>query len=732
MKNIQEIITVFNHNDQLCKAGFSINGDFILHGINLLTHKQFFVESETCLSEEIFDEMYGTYFERHLENLSPGDIDIDKLKSKDTLEEYQKIALLIISSYLTQFENVFLGIQSFIDLLKNRFKFNFKQLDLEDLEKEAQNDFHEYLNEHILNIQEEIIKKNPQIDFFDTHDYRIDSIENLALINDIINLHTEKKLNTPCIIIFKGDKRVGKTSLINSIIKDKNVIYFTDSPDDIEHFNSILDGFNSFPLFCCPDIFHWDHIDFEEVDTTFILNKLRNINIFEFEKTVPQSLEKMASVIIDVKGVSSSFLEKELEDSFTSKDIFLSLTEKKIIFEKISKEHIDFNSIKPFIRKILIEKKLNREICFDHKEKKLFELDDSEERIFNIKEAKKTFQDCNSYCSTSDSEEILPFSKLFSSGKTDEKENILALFETYNKPVKNLIVDDNFLEKLTHILDCFPNIEQGKNILLSYAKTSFFLHKKTTPFKFDNILLIGDPGCGKTFFAKQLASLFNHDPYIISLGSGMTPSDLFGIQQCFYGSRESILLKSFYKNSSEIYSNSVVVFDEIDKIFREAPSQHGDFRSGLCEIFEPITAKNLYDNFFQIHFDYSHVTKIATANSLEDIPNYILNRFPIKIFMRNYSSSEIENTVIPVKYKEFYNKCNTEFLPKQLKQKTCQQINKIAESSTRNLEKALVTYASETREKNNYHTMEMDTKKFESFLKNFHTYENIDLKQYIL
>ena len=170
MKNIQEIITVFNHNDQLCKAGFSINGDFILHGRNLLTHKQVFVESETCLSKEIFDEMFFTYFEKRLENLSPGDIDIDKLNSNTSLDEYQKIALLVISSYLTQFENVFLGIKSFIDLLADKFKFNFVKLDLEDLEKAAQDDFHEYLKEHILNIKEEVIKEDPQIEFFDVQD----------------------------------------------------------------------------------------------------------------------------------------------------------------------------------------------------------------------------------------------------------------------------------------------------------------------------------------------------------------------------------------------------------------------------------------------------------------------------------------------------------------------------------------------------------------------------------
>lgn len=268
--------------------------------------------------------------------------------------------------------------------------------------------------------------------------------------------------------------------------------------------------------------------------------------------------------------------------------------------------------------------------------------------------------------------------------------------------------------------------------MLSYAKTSFFLHKENTPFKFDNILLIGDPACGKTFFAQQLASLFNPEPYIISLGSGMTSYDLFGIQQCFHGAREGILLKSFYKNSSEIYSNSVVVFEEIAKVFREASSEHGDFRSGLCEIFEPLTAKKLYDNFFQIHFDYSHVTKIATANTLEDIPDYISSRFPIKIFMRNYNSTEIEKIIIPYKYKEFLNNCNSDFLPKELNQESCKQINKIADNSTRNIEKALIAYASETREENNFHSMAMDNEKFEFLLKNFQTYDKTDLSQYIL
>lgn len=355
---VQEIITVFNQNNQLCKAGFYKNGKFILHGINLITHKQFFVESETYLSEEDFNKMYCTYFEKHLENLSPGNIDIDKLMSKNSLEEYQKIALLVTSSYLTQFENIFLGIQSFIDLLRNRFKFNFEKLDLEDLGKEALNDFHDYLNEHILNIKEEVIKNNPKIEFFDVKDYQIDSTENLALINDIINLHIEKKLNIPCIIIIKGDKKIGKTSLINSLVKDKNVIYFTDSADDIEHFNSILDGFNSFPLICCPDIFHWVHIDFDEEESTHFVNKLRNINIFEFDKNVPKFLENIASIIIDVKGISPYFIDKEIEYSFTSNDIFLSVSEKKLILEKISKENIDFNSIKPFVRKMVIQKKL--------------------------------------------------------------------------------------------------------------------------------------------------------------------------------------------------------------------------------------------------------------------------------------------------------------------------------------------------------------------------------------
>jgi len=146
--------------------------------------------------------------------------------------------------------------------------------------------------------------------------------------------------------------------------------------------------------------------------------------------------------------------------------------------------------------------------------------------------------------------------------------------------------------------------------------------------QFTPILLLGEPGLGKTYFAKKLAHALGTGFEFVSLSSLTAGWVLSGASSQWHNARPGKIAQTLIEGD---YANPVVVLDEVDK---SGGDHRYDPMGALYTLLERDTAQDFKDEYIDVNMDASHILWVATANDDTVIPEPILNRMNVYVIDR--------------------------------------------------------------------------------------------------
>lgn len=171
--------------------------------------------------------------------------------------------------------------------------------------------------------------------------------------------------------------------------------------------------------------------------------------------------------------------------------------------------------------------------------------------------------------------------------------------------------------RVRRLKDRLPNFAAVTDAIGGRLMAQYLSHN---PTRFPPILLLGDPGVGKSYFTKKLAEAIDLPFESVAVAGSSQELHITGLSKG-WGSAGPSRFAEILAGST--FANPLILVDEIDK------AGHIRVENALLQIFEPETAARWVDQYVEVPLDLSRVLFIATANDAAGLSPILLSRFEV-------------------------------------------------------------------------------------------------------
>lgn len=207
------------------------------------------------------------------------------------------------------------------------------------------------------------------------------------------------------------------------------------------------------------------------------------------------------------------------------------------------------------------------------------------------------------------------------SSSPNQNEPLRSLYEKMReRGGERFLVRPSSTEGFDALHDACPNF---KPVIDDIRKHTALAISGSEPVQFLPILLLGEPGVGKTHFAKCLAKVLGTGFEFVSMSSLTAGWILSGASSQWQNAKPGKVAQSLVEGE---FANPLITLDEVDKAGGDA---RYDPMGALYTLLEHDTALHFKDEFIEVAVNASHILWVATANDEAAIPEPILNRMNV-------------------------------------------------------------------------------------------------------